>query len=396
MEPFSLVLNSPNSYPKDDINNCNIKKIKKISNISLQENPSINHFSFCSFFIYDQFDNIKYFNSLNNKNFIKLNTEETEFLRSIYQKIEIQKKVSKNDSLIHLDVDMYDKIQLYFNIPKKNSELCTFISKKLASEKDRKKISCRKLSNAYFEERGKKVSKSTIHNILRKEMGLHYLKTTFKTNYLLNDFGIVNCLCFIKIFTRCIKMNLCPIFIDESKIELQNNHFKSWRLKDEELYFGNSSKDKRNLLLAVGENKVYSYKITIENTNAKLFIDFLEKVIEKLEKEKSKKFFIILDNLPAHKTAEVLEFLKEKKICTVFNAPYKSNFNAVELSFRAIKKMTYSNLYNSIEEAENDIMTFLENESFNYTLLYNYKETIYQYSLYSEKTRNINLNCFEI
>ena len=59
MEPFSLGLNSPNSYPKDDINNCNIKKIKKISNISLQENPSINHFSFCSFFIYDQFDNIK-------------------------------------------------------------------------------------------------------------------------------------------------------------------------------------------------------------------------------------------------------------------------------------------------------------------------------------------------
>jgi len=58
MEPFSLGLNSPNSYPKDDINNCNIKKIKKISNISLQENPSINHFSFCSFFIYDQFDNI--------------------------------------------------------------------------------------------------------------------------------------------------------------------------------------------------------------------------------------------------------------------------------------------------------------------------------------------------
>ena len=164
-------------------------------------------------------------------------------------------------------------------------------------------------------------------------------------------------------------MDFCPIFIDESKIELQNNHFKCWRLKDEELYFGNSSKDKRNLLLAVGESKVYSYKLTIENTNAKLFINFLEKLVENLAKEKPKKFFIILDNLPAHKTAEVYEFLKEKKICTVFNAPYKSTFNAVELAFRGIKKMTYSNLYNSIEEAEKDIMNYLGNERFNNTLL---------------------------
>ena len=95
MEPFSLGLNSPNSYPKDDINNCNIKKIKKISNISLQVNPSINHFSFCSFFIYDQFDNIKYFNSLNNKNFIKLNTEETEFLSLYIKKLKFKKKFLK-------------------------------------------------------------------------------------------------------------------------------------------------------------------------------------------------------------------------------------------------------------------------------------------------------------
>lgn len=44
----------------------------------------------------------------------------------------------------------------------------------------------------------------------------------------------------------------------------------------------------------------------------------------------------------------------------VFSAPYKSIFNAVELSFSAINKMAYSNLLNTIEEAENDIFNYLE------------------------------------
>ena len=72
-----------------------------------------------------------------------------------------------------------------------------------------------------------------------------------------------------------------------------------------------------------------------------------------------------MDNFPAHKTSDVYEFLKGNKICTVFNASYKSIFNAIELSFRAIKKITYSNLYNTIEEAEKDIYNYFESEDGN-------------------------------
>lgn len=396
MEPLSHSNHSPNEYPKEDSEEFRLRKFKKVAYNLTKENPLINHFSSSSFFIFDQEDNIKYFNSLSNKNCVKLNKEESDFLQCIHDKIEIQKKLAKKDTLISLDINLYDKIQSYFTIPKKNSDLCRFISKKITSENNRKKITCRKISKAYFEECGQKVSKSTVHNVLKKEMGFRYLKTTLKTNYLLNDIGILNCLCFIKIFIRCIKMNFSPIFIDESKIELENNHFKCWREKDEELYLGNSSKDKRNLLLAVGINRVYYYQITSQNTTAELFIQFLNGVVKRLDEEKETKIFIIMDNLPAHKTRDVFEFLEKNKICTAFNAPYKSIFNAVELAFRAIKRITYSNLYNSIQEAENDITAYLENDNFKHTLLYNYKEKIHQYLLYSEKSSKINMNNLKI
>ena len=188
---------------------------------------------------------------------------------------------------------MYESIKSYFDFPKKKSNLCSFISKKLCSEKDRSKLSCRKLPTSYYEESGIKVSKSTIHNILKNEMRLHYLKSTLKINYLIEEIGLLNYMCFIKIFTRCIKVGFSPNFIDESKIDLHNNHFKAWGFKHEELYFGNSSKEKRNLLLAVRNNQIYSYKIIIENTTAGVFIDFLKEVINKIMKDKSNKYFII-------------------------------------------------------------------------------------------------------
>lgn len=125
-------------------------------------------------------------------------------------------------------------------------------------------------------------------------------------------------------------------------------------------------------MLAVGNNQIYAYKVIIENTTLGVFIDFLKEVFNNIMKDRSNKYFIILDNLPAHKTQDVFKFLKDKQICTVFNAPYKSIFNAVELSFRAVKKITYSNIYNTMEEVEKDIINFLENENFKNTLLYCY------------------------
>ena len=88
--------------------------------------------------------------------------------------------------------------------------------------------------------------------------------------------------------------------------------------------------------------------------------------------------------------------MSESKINVLFNAPYNSIFNAVELCFKAIKKKTYNNLFNSLDEINIFIKNYLDGSEINHTLLENYKETLNQYIAYSERNKNLNLNNFKL
>ena len=369
------------------------KKIAKKRKKALKlKNPTISHFTYDSFFIYDQNDYINYFDSLSNKNLIKINSEEVLFLKSLSNSIEIEKYVNNNENFISLDKTIFSKINTYYTVEKMKTPLILYLEKKLNDNSLRTNLSCRKLSQQYFNDTGLKAGKSTINKILKKNFGLHYLKTTIKNGSLKTSKGILLCLCFIKILTKCLKLNFEPIFIDESKIELCNNHFKTWRLKYEEINFGNSSRVKSNLILAVGKNKVYYYKILTENCTAEIFLQFLVDLEGKLEIDKNKKYVYILDNCSVHKTHEIITYLVSKKRNVIFTAPYNSCFNCVELSFRAIKRITYQNIYDDIQLANNDIIKYLGGEDITKTLYYNFCETINQYISYSEKYIDLNLN----
>ena len=193
-----------------------------------------------------------------------------------------------------------------------------------------------------------------------------------------------------------MELGFYPIFLDESKIELVNNHYKCWRFYREEIYFDNPGKQKNNLILAVGINKIFHYSLRVENTNATIFLDFLKELVEIIKEDKEKKYVIIMDNLVCHKKKEVINFLVESKTNVIFNARYMSIFNCVELAFRAIKKQIYANIYNSIDEIKNDIIEYLNNDIIKKTLIGNFCETISQYISYSEKNSDVNLNNFSL
>lgn len=384
------------SYPKTKSQpNKFIGKKKKVSNV-YDNNPLINHFNISSFFIFDQNDHIKYFNSLSNKNNIKLSNDEICFLYNIYNKINALKSLNNGDEFITLEEETFQKIKSFFEIKKLQSPLNVYIKEKISKSKNRSHLSCRKLANEYYKDTGIRTSKSTVNNIIRNELGYHFLKTTPKSNTLKTDLSILSCLCFIKIITRCLKLGFFPIFIDESKIELSNNHYKAWRFRHEQLYYGASSKDKINLLLAVGRDKIYHYKFSKENTTSSIFIDFLKELVDKIIEEKDNKYVLIMDNLPSHKTSDVISYLERKGINAIFNAPYCSIFNDVELSFRAIKKITYANIYDNIEKVICDVEKYLTGNNINNALLYNYKETINEYIYYSKEHTNMNLNNLKI
>lgn len=140
--------------------------------------------------------------------------------------INLSQNLNKGVELIEIENEMAGKLKQYFNCKISLTPLAIYIQNKLNSSLNRANISCRKLSTEYLRDTGIKVSKSKIHNIIKKELGYRYLKTVLNNNSLNKQIGILNCL-FIKIMVRCLKYKFLPIFVDESKIELANNHFRA-------------------------------------------------------------------------------------------------------------------------------------------------------------------------
>jgi transposase len=118
----------------------------------------------------------------------------------------------------------------------------------------------------------------------------------------------------------------------------------------------------------------------------------MDLLYSEFQKEPKKRFVIILDNLKVHKTKEVISFCKERKINLLFNVPYQSVFNSIELCFRALKKMIYSKIYETTEEIKLDIENIIKTEKFRNTLYYNYKETLKEFLYYEQNHKYDNLN----
>ena len=92
-----------------------------------------------------------------------------------------------------------------------------------------------------------------------------------------------------------------------------------------------------------------------------------------------KPYLIVLDNLSVHKTQELLDFYKSNKVNIVFNSPYVSKFNAIEFTFREMKKIIYSKVYEDGEDIVKDVNRILTSESFNKKIEINIREACINY-----------------
>ena len=384
-------------YPLAD-KNISTDLIKRKNNTYLEyfKNPNLSHINTNSHFIYDESSALDHYNKIQNKNLIKLTQEEEGLLMQIIKEINIEKIMNNNEELISVPFDIFEKIKNFKPLVKHdNEDLVEFIKKSIQNTKNREKISCRKLAILYEKNYGKKIGKTTVHNILRKKLGYKFLKTTYKTNRLKSRISILHCFYFIKCFVKCLKLDFTLIFLDESKIELTNSHLKCWRKPEETILFGDNIKAKKNLLLAIGKSSVFEYQLISENTNGSVFFNFIINLKKKLDCMKINKFVLIMDNCSSHKTEEVLKYFESNKINVLFTPAYMSIFNPIELIFRGIKKMTYNKLYNTFDEVENDVLNYLKNDRVEKTLLYNYKESLEQFLFYTKSNINQNLNSFE-
>lgn len=99
----------------------------------------------------------------------------------------MDKTLFKSNEIIYIKKENADDINNYFiktqNI---NNPLKSFLINELNSDKDHNNITVRKLSSKYEKNKWEANHKSTIHNCLKKELGYKYMKTTIKTNKILN------------------------------------------------------------------------------------------------------------------------------------------------------------------------------------------------------------------
>ena len=61
------------------------------------------------------------------------------------------------------------------------------------------------------------------------------------------------------------------------------------------------------MILAVGCDNVFHYKIKTENVNAEIFLEFLKDLYSKIKSDQNNKYVLIMDNLKCHKNIEIIK-----------------------------------------------------------------------------------------
>ena len=332
---------------------------------------------------------------ITNLNDIKLNKNEIILFQS---ELEKYKSInSKNNKKISINIipeffKFFNEIKKY---DLKNSEYAKLVSFIINHLKQNKiNITLKQISKQYQIFYGKKISISTISRILKNHLGMRHLKTSLKNpkieenNYLFMSFV------FIRIIFRCLYLNLTFVFLDETGFLLENNNYYTWRNENECVIGGpkNKAKERLNLILASSKDKIIHQKFLKNSIDTKVFIEFLNELIEQINEDERNKIIIVMDNASFHVGHEVIDFFKEKQIKGLTISPYRSFFNMAEFIFRYLKNIIYKNVYNNMESLKKDVNKILKSENLKNTLKNLFRETLQQYVLFIQNHENFDLS----
>ena len=81
-------------------------------------------------------------------------------------------------------------------------------------------------------------------------MNLKYLKTTTKSDKLKEASSKIRAFIFIKIIIKALLLKMNIIYIDETNVQLENNHLRVWRYNGECPYFKSDKRGRKNIIMA--------------------------------------------------------------------------------------------------------------------------------------------------
>jgi transposase len=197
-----------------------------------------------------------------------------------------------------------------------------------------------------------KISKSHIYNILRdKRISYKKMKEDHcpYTNEKLKEKAIE-----VKNQVDAVKQKL--IYLDESSVEISLRKKYGWSKKGTKCTIKNiHGKHYRvSLLFAITTHGILTYTLKKGSFNAKTFKRFLKYKFNK--NLNGYKFF--MDNAKIHHAKIIDQELKQK---IIYNVPYHSELNPIEMVFNTFKKYISSKNINSITTLRKHINIFIKN-----------------------------------
>ena len=151
------------------------------------------------------------------------------------------------------------------------------------------------------------------------------------------------------------KIEYDPISIDESAVYLCTHGNYGWSKKGTECEIKGKTKIKKlSLALAISRKKVVGFTLRQRSFNAKTFNKFMMEKVRK-NNDKNQKYF--LDNAKIHH-AKILNN-KIKTNC-IYNIPYYSKFNPIEMFFNSLKRYLNSIYVKSISSLRRHISFFIQ------------------------------------
>jgi transposase len=148
------------------------------------------------------------------------------------------------------------------------------------------------------------------------------------------------------------------VSIDEFSIITNRASTNGWSLCGEEciIKLPYLKQNKRySLLMATTNKKIIKYILkegSIKSDDFILFIDDLNKL--------NKNYSYLIDNASIHTNKKAKEFYKTNKINIIFNAPYQSKFNPIEMVFSLLRKKLNKRIVKTQKEIEEEIEQFIK------------------------------------
>ena len=182
------------------------------------------------------------------------------------------------------------------------------ITKIIERTEDRASLSCRKISNIIKEKCNIVMGKSKVHQILKNKLEFKYCKTSIKNTKIITNNSLKMANAFLKILIRAVRLKYELVYIDESKNQQINSNLHCWRKNNEYLFNDIKDYQKSNLTMAVSPNGLIYYKITSDNTNTDIFMNFFNGLLNKIGEERKKNSIFILDNCKIYISYKMIKY----------------------------------------------------------------------------------------